>query len=348
MNKKVLLRLGIVVFVILLIAYGVRTVRRPVKKTAKLKKHINWETEIEDARIIGNRILFWDGDYLVSLDTEGTVKEQVDRMKENLTPFFTENYCFLYDEEMNKLYQYDGKGSPGFTSEIEGELYAVKEQNGNIILHCKGEEGETLYTLNGRGEPESFFKTDNFILSFDVVDPSNDYMVTELSTSAGGYKSTVYIKDGEMKKYDYPSEVIMAAKKEGQDVYLLTEKTLYRMTDSETLQREVPLATAFLVDDGETYLLHSGILTSYNKDLEEGEKIVLAANLDRLQKDEGYLYGTGKGDIGGQLMTEGEFYTRLGPQMEDTRLSGDHVITRRENELWIYELVNVNEEKGGQ
>ncbi|MDO5713096.1 MAG: hypothetical protein Q4Q07_01570 [Tissierellia bacterium] len=349
MKKRVFIRLGLLVFVLLLIYYGFRRIKAPVKKTTELKKQITWETDIEKAKIIKDRILFWDGDYLVSLDTDGVVKDKVDHMKENLVPFFTEQYCFLYDSQMNKLYQYDGKATLKNTMDIEGELYNVLEQEGNIILHCKREEGEILYALTGKGELDGFFKTEDFILSFDVKNPFDDYVVSELSTSAAGYKSRVYVKKGDLKKYDYPSEVIMAVSKD-KDIYVLTEKTLYRLTGTETIKKEVPLTTAILVHKDKIYLLHSGILSTYNKDLKEEDKKVLAANLDQLMWINGSLYGKGKGDLGGQLLTESEFYAKLGPQMEEMDISGDFVISKREHELFIFKLVNEKEEtnEGGQ
>lgn len=331
--------------------------RAPVKKVAREIKHLIWESDLEDAEILGDRVVFWDGDYLVSMDFKGKIREKVDHVRESLTAFFTEEGVFLYDGDLNKLYRYDKEAKLRTVTEPEEGLYNVSATEGTVVLHIKSDQGEALYQLKGNGDTEEFFRTDNFILSYDVVDPRGKFLVTELSTSAAGYKSTLYVKDGEMKKYDFPSEVIMDAAFTGKDVSFITEKNGYRISGKETIQKEIPIPGAVLFKDEETYLIHSGILSRYDRNWEEDEekKIVLAANLDRLVENEGYLYGIGKGDIGGQLMTPGEFYLRLGAQMDGTRLKKDHALTFRDHELWLYALVDEGpkgalekgEERGG-
>ena len=127
MKRKLGIKVGLFVLAMLLLLYGVKHLNKKEKQTAELKKHIIWESDIEKAKIIDDRIVFWDGDFLVSLDQDGTVKEKVDHLKESLTPFFTDHYCFLYDGQMNKLYQYDGKGTLKNTIEVEGSLFNIVE-----------------------------------------------------------------------------------------------------------------------------------------------------------------------------------------------------------------------------
>ena len=311
---------------------------KPREKTTKLlwKKDINGE--IQDLGAMDQTIVVWDGDYLYFYDKKGQLKKKLDRSRENLKVEIGKDHIYLYRPGDNTLEILDKTGKSENVIALKEDFFQVQEEGGQSCIHCKSNTYEVLYLVKGKSV-EEIFKTDNHILHF-AVHGEDDFAVSELTTSASGYKTRVYRKDKEMTKFDFPSEVSMGIKKKKKNIYLMTEKRLIKIDKEEVDSQDISLPSGVVFRDKDIYILHSGIITRYNSKLEKKDKGVLAMNAKDFFDNQGSLYATSEGEVAGNLMTKGAFYQPLGKEMDGTRVVGDVVVSYQDQSLWVYHLVN--------
>ncbi|EGS31578.1 hypothetical protein HMPREF9130_0165 [Peptoniphilus sp. oral taxon 375 str. F0436] len=307
-------------------------------KTTKLlwKKEINGE--IQEARAMDQTIAVWDGDYLYLYDLKGQLLKKLDRSRENLKAQIGQSHIYLYRPGDKMLEILDKNGKTETIVTLKEDLFQVKEEDGQTIIHCKADNHEVLYLVKGKAT-DQIFKTDNFILQFDVHDKDN-FAVSELSTSASGYKTRVYRKDSEMDKFDFPSEVGMGLYKGKKVTYLMTEKQLVKIHKDQISHIDIPLPSGVVFREKEVHILHSGIISSYNKKLEEKGKNILSMNAKDFFDNQGSLYATAEGEVAGNLTDKEVFYQPLGKEMDATHVYKDLVVSYQDQNLWVHQLVN--------
>lgn len=307
------------------------------KKIAKLQFHKEVKEDIVNAGPLGQNVVLWDGDFLSIYDQEGKRKARVDRSRENLKLFIGRDQVYFYRPGDQNLEILDKNGRNEVDLTLEEGIFQVQEEEGQTLVHCKGENYETLYLVQGK-DLVQIFKTDNFILHFHVLGPE-DFAVSELSTSAAGYKTRLYIKNQKMESMDFPNQVSIGLFKDKDRVYLATEQKLIAVKDGESQEVDIPLASGLVYKKGKIYLLHSGIISSYNKKLEEEKKDILSMNAEDFFDNEGSLYATAGGEVAGNLTTKGAFYQALGKEMDKTKVQGDLVVSYQNRQIWVHKLV---------
>lgn len=297
------------------------------------------ETNVDELGLMDNdNIVTWDGDLLMYYNKHGEFIESQDHTSEGLEVFFGKEKVYLFDETLKKVYIYSnsGKEEPAFF--VPGEVFNITSQHGNVIVHIKQGRGESLYLLEGGGGLKPIFETEHFILDYDVLS-KHKFAVSELSSQASGYKTTVFYKEHEMLKEEFQSEVSMDLAYIEDNLYMVTEKKLYKFNPEELKFVDIPLISDVQMDKSGIHLLHSGVYSKYNLKLEEVHKEVVPGNvnrLDRLFKDK--VYGSGQTDIVGNLGLENEFYIRLPLRAEHLILQEDQVILFGEDQLQAYDL----------
>ncbi|MCD1146684.1 hypothetical protein LQU94_00960 [Peptoniphilus sp. KCTC 25270] len=288
-----------------------------------LKRNWNWvytiepewqknvEYDLDEIHILSsNRMVLWDGDTLEFLDKKGETVETVDRTGEGQVAYFGDSKVLLFDGDLRKVTVFDEEGVEEISYTVEGELFAATEQNGNVLLHVKKEKGEILYLGDRSGGLEILFETDHNILDYEVEN-SNSFIVSELSNEAGGYKTTLYKNTGEFEKEEFSREVSMEIGFfEGKEV-MVTEKNLYLIDGEEIQSVEIPLMSDVYFGKSKIYLLHSGILTIYNKKLEEIENEAIAANVNQIENMENSIYVHGNNEGIGNPLSPRAFHFRL-------------------------------------
>lgn len=341
-NSRLLL-LILLVIVIIITVFSINN----EKKEKELVKINSIELPyVEEMQVNSRGIVLWDGDYLYYYNKKGEFDKKIDKSSENLKIFFVKDEALLYDSDLNKVYEYSAKGD--LVKEIKSnfEIYNITENNGNLIFHLKSPEGEKLAAVTPSGDLEIFYETQNFILTYDVDSPGVNFILTELSTSAMGYNTTLYISDNkEIKKMDYQGEVALHCKLEGKNIFLLTEKSYYRITRDDVIQKEIPLISDVHIDKRNIYLLHSGIFSKYDLDLNEISKNIVAANVNKITEIGKEIFLYGQSDIAGNIGTDNEFYLRMDTRAEKIAIRDTNIITMKRDGIDIYKIDNKKADK---
>lgn len=312
------------------------------------KKHLEPLAEVElgfdpeAMAFVQNHLLTWDGDILRAFDDQGKEVHRADFAMQGLRCTLRKDGAYLYDQDLKKLLVYDGNCKEVDQYPLEGELYDIKGEN--PILHIKGEGFEQLASLDASRGVQSFFQTENFILSWEL-DSKGNGVVSELSTSAGGYKTTLYLLGGDGRKIDFPSEVAMGIWSHKHHALVLTEKTL-KSVGEEVEEMTVPLPQAAVKTKEGVALFHSGVLTFYDEKLREKKSEILPAHVERLLREDDRLMALGPGDVLWDLGGRHESLLRLGSRMDFVDLSKDRLAAIRDRTLSIWSLADGEETEG--
>ena len=94
------------------------------------------------------------------------------------------------------------------------------------------------------------------------------------------------------------------------------------MSGGEKKEVKIPNVEGVLMTDRNILLLHSGILSTYSTDLKEKSKSVVAANANRIELISQGIYLIGATDIGGEIGTRNEYYTRFPQEVEKVEING--------------------------
>lgn len=338
-NQKKLIYIALAIFILIFVILN----RGRINHNREIIKEgvLNETDNAADFHISSQSIMVWDNKTLYFYRKDGELFKKVTKKEDDMSVFFANNYAFIYDKDLKKLYEYSELGEHLNTIKFPVDVFNIKYQNKNIIIHGKTNDGEILYKLKTDGSFEEIYKTSNFILAYDIEDTSKDYIVTEITTSANGYKNTIVgLLNGEKIYKDFQSEVGLSVNISKGAIILVTDKNLYRINNEESIHKDIPNISDVLVEGNKTILLHSGIISVFNKKLEEKHKYIIAANVDKLAKVSSSIYVYGKNDIGGEIGTKNEFYTRLGTSVDKIEINGLTIGALKDNKVTIYKIVN--------
>ncbi len=332
-KKKIIIFSGIILVLLGLFLGDKISTRRTIVKVGKSK--IN---TIEDFSITSRSIISYDRNRIYFMKKDGVVFNSIDRNADTERIFLRDNFAFIFEIETKTLTQYDTVGEIVRQIPIPGELFNIEIQNKNIIIHLKDGERESIHFLNANDNLVKIYETSNNILAFKVDEPNKGYIVTELTTDVSGYKTSIIIKDGEIKKYDILSEVGFFIGRTKNAVFICSDKSLYRIDSEAMTHVKIPNIDDVLMDGRSIHLLHGGILSTYDLELNEKNKIVVAANVERLSKVAGSIYAFGNTDVAGEIGTSTEYYTRLPGGNDEIKLGGLTVGTLKKGVIHIYKI----------
>lgn len=312
------------------------------KKNREIKyvSTIDVTDNAKDFRISTDGIMIFDGINLYFLDKNANKINTVNSKDRELECFFVNNYAFLYDKDLKKIYQYSEDAELINTIKIEEDLYNVTYNNKNIIFHTKTPGFESLSSLKPDGEVVELYKTENTILTYDVY-KENNFSVAEVKYDATGYKNILTTSNnGERTKENFSQEAALYLYREKNRTIMATDKNLYIINGEEKISAQIPNISDIKVMDRSIYILHSSILSKYNLNLEEKSKNILAANLNKLSILSNSIYANGSSDIAGEIGNTQEFYTRLGTSFDKIEISGLTVGAMKNGKINIYAIVN--------
>ncbi len=294
----------------------------------------------ENFYISTNAIIIFDGETLYFCDKNGNVAKNIKFAAENLKAYYANNYVFLYDEDLDKIYQYRDTGELIHNIKIQEELYNIKYLNKEIVLHLKSEDKEMLKILKQDGKLSDMYETANTILTYDLY-KADKFSVGEILNDATGYKSILVTVDGQnIKNREISAEVCLFVSRKKGTTIMATDKHLYLYEGENEFRTEIPNISDILVADRNIYLLHSNIISKYNTKLEQVDKLILSANVSNLTMVSNSLYAYGESNIGGELGTKSQFYTRLGTTVEKIEISGVTIGALKEGKINLYKIIN--------
>lgn len=313
------------------------------KRTIVRLKGVSVVEPIKDFNINNKSVFIWADPVLYISDKEGNILKKVQTDGEDVEAYFSNNYAFLYEKDLGKVQIYSEMGEPINTVKINGEIFNISYENANMVFHVKDGDKEKLLTLQNDTTLTEVYETGNQILTHDISS-EDKYSVAELVTHANGYTSVVYRVDGNNKyKKELAHEIVMFINNAKNSTLFLTDQKLYRLIDDEKIYAEdVPNISDIFTEGRKTYILHSGIITEYNYKLKETDKHIIAANVNHMTSISGSIYVYGPSDIGGEIGTSGEFYTRLGYSLDKMQINGLTIGALRNGELNFYKVTSTN------
>lgn len=313
------------------------------KRTVVRLKGVSVVEPIKDFNINNKSVFIWADPVLYISDKEGNILKKVQLDGEDVEAFFVDNSAYLYEKDLGKVQVYSEMGEPLSTIKITGEIFNISYENANVVFHIKDEGKEKLMTLENGTTLSEIYETGNEILTHDIK-AKDDYSVAELVTHANGYTSVVYRVDGDSKyKKELAHEIVMFLNNAKGSTLFLTDQKIYRLIDDEKIYEEdVPNISDIFIDGRKTYILHSGVISEYNYKLQAEDKHIIAANVNHMTSVSGSIYVYGPSDIGGEIGTSGEFYTRLGYSLDKMQINGLTIGALRNGELNFYKVTNTN------
>lgn len=341
--KPILLAITVIILLFVFLNRGT------IAKNREIVEHkvSNVTENATDFHISTNGVMIFDGQKLYFCDKDVNFIKSISSKDRELEVFFDNNYAFLYDSDLKKIYEYKDTGELLNTVQLDDDLYNIKYLNKYIVLHMKNDEYEILSILNSDGSIEEIYKTPNNIMTFDIYDKSK-FAVAELTIDASGYQSILNMKGyGEKSSEKFTSEGALYLYTSKHEILMVTDKNMYIYKGGEKKSIEVPNVSDVLVVGRDVYLLHSGILSKYNFNLEEKSKQILAANVDRLVQVSNSIYAYGNSDIGGELGSDSQFYTRFGYSVDKIEFFGLTIGTLRNGVVTTYKIIdkrNLNED----
>ncbi|WP_138160353.1 hypothetical protein [Peptoniphilus catoniae] len=295
---------------------------------------------VKDFKIGINGIMLYDNDALYFCDKDGNLMKTVKFTDRSIEVYFANNFVFLYDKDLKKLYQYNDTGDSLGVFKLPSDLYNISYNNREIVLHLKREDGEDLKLLNQDGSLSDLYSTVNTILTYDLYE-SDKFSVAEILKDATGYKTILVMKTGNDKKIkEFSSEVSLYINRSKKRTIMATDKNLYVYEGDKEARKEIPNISDIMVIDRNIYLLHSNIISKYNFKPEEVNKIILSANVNKLTQVSNSLYAYGESDIGGELGKKSQFYTRLGTKVDKIEISGVTLGSLKEGKINLYKISN--------
>lgn len=341
-TKKFLL--GLVLFIVFMVGlYGFLQNKKEIVRVKEIEL-----SNVKDFHLASRTLMAFNGDYLYYFGKDGRVLDRIGINSKNFKIFFSGDYAFVLDLESGKINQYDDRGFliDSFVSPVE--VFNIEVQNKNIIIHVKEKDNETLYLRDYERELKKIYQTPNYILSFDVKNREN-FAVAEIFADSTGHKSIVkLLRSGKKIEKTLMNEVVFALKNLGKYMVFVTDKALYKFDDEDFSEVKIPNVGGVLIDENKIYLLHSGILSTYSMGLKETDKLVVAANADRIEKISGAIYVIGGQDIGGELGSRREYYTRFPGEVDKVEINGLSLATLRNERLTLYKVIKTrsNPSKG--
>lgn len=337
LTKKILA----ILIVLLLILVGVLGSINNKRQIVKVKD-VDLEG-VKDFHLSSRSCILYNGEYIYFFDKEGSVLDRLNLNNVNIKLFFSKDYVFVVDLDTNMITEYDDRGFMIESFESPGNIFNICVQNKNIIFHVKNSGKEELYLRDYKKDLAKIYETPNYILTFDTKS-RNEYAVAEIFADSTGYKSHIrHFKDGNKYEKTILNEVVLDSKIMGKSVIAVSDKALYKVSGNDKSEVKIPNVEGVLITERKILLLHSGILSTYNTDLKEIKKSVVAANADRIEMISEGVYLIGSTDIGGEIGTRNEYYTRFPQEVEKVEINGLSIAALRKGRVTIYKVINTRE-----
>ncbi|MDO5301532.1 MAG: hypothetical protein Q4E76_03430 [Tissierellia bacterium] len=298
--------------------------------------HLEGVNAFSGVAIVDGRVATYDGDILTFYTAKGREVGRVDRTGEGQEAFFGEKHAILFDRDLSKISVFDSWGKEVADYPIQGELFSALERDGELIFEVRQGDSEILYSTRPGGNLQIIFETRDYLLDY-AQSKGGSWLAATLSNEAGGYKTSIYEDNETGQREDFPMEVAMELAFIGRDGYMATEKNL-RKLGKENLRREIPLFTDMEVTSEGIHLLHSGLLTHYNKNLEETKEVVLSGNVTQLKEMNGTLFAYGQRDLVGNPYGPRTFTVHLKGRYPQWAMEDGILATVTENHLYVYTM----------
>lgn len=294
-----------------------------------------------DYRFINGEIIKYNDDGIVSLDDFNEIIVQ--KNFEFSVPVIElgEEYIYYADGETGDIYILNNKLETINQLNLDMKIFNIEETHKYIMIHSK-EEIETLYSINTEGSIIYKNSPNESILNYDMG--ANTYAFSTLQIG-DDIISTLHLYNFEgqlVDTMDFEDEVIFKISYSGDNIILLTDKSLY-IIDREILwNKEYSLIKNILIEDGNIYLLYSNYLETLSLSGESLNSLKLDQDYDMIVSMEDGLILYGETDI--LIMRDDEDYKlSIDDKIKNVSGNGNHLIVNTEEYTNLYEFETTEE-----
>jgi hypothetical protein len=208
-----------------------------------------------------SRIIKWEDNVITYLKEDGSnnwVKEF-----DLIEPGFIlgKGNLYIIDKSSGDIFQLDMHGDTVLRLQLNKPIYNLKESNGNIIIHSKGNNEESLEFLNMEGKKISSLSTEEKILTYSVQDNGTNYIYSTIELRKSNLNSRIYVNSIENKnKYmvDFQGEIVIYTEFIQNAVVVLTDSGVYYIDNTGEIKwsRELNLIKDFHILNDRLYMLY--------------------------------------------------------------------------------------------
>lgn len=251
----------------------------------------------DDLTYHNGRYFAWDGERISYLDHDS----------ETLW-----SRTFLFDEPKIRIeggriavfsteggvYVYDAEGKEKFTLNIEGKIFDVKILDGDIGVHLKEDDGETIIIYDSSGSEKTRMEYYEEVPLGYWKDSKGDIEISVIDTANGAIISKLYSENGQKPITSVADELILKTIPYGNGSIILTDEGIRLFkSDENRWEHDFPLIKDVAVDGTDIYILYGDNLELLDKTGQTIKKITNSIEYKGLHSHGRYVVMYGNRDI---------------------------------------------------
>lgn len=289
-----------------------------------------------DYRFFNSEIIKYNDQSIAHLEDFDQVKIQKDFRFSNALVEFGNDYIYYADSENGNLYILDKQMETIGQFNLDMNIFNIEETDKYIMIHSK-DESESLYSINDQGSIIYKNSPNSNILNYHMG--SNSYAFSTLKIE-DDIISTLHIYDFQgqlLDSMDFENEVIFKINYNGDNILVLTDKSLYMIHREILWEKAYPLIKNIVIDKDSIKLLYSNYLETLDLSGNSLETLEFKENYDMIESMEDGLILYGDKDI---LAIRNDENYKLSLDDEITSLSGhgNYLIVNTEKYTNIYDF----------
>jgi phosphopantetheinyl transferase (holo-ACP synthase) len=236
-------------------------------------------------------LIRWQNKSITYFNEDGSDKWNKRFNSNNVEIKLGDEYIYIVDKQFGDIYVMNNNGDTLSRTQIDKEIFNIKEFGNYYIIHAKDNTMEGLYIVDENGQIINEIETSENILTYCLNENKTDYLFSTLNASDSELKSVIYKNDimsKEEKLIELSNEIIVFTEFIYENPIIITNKRIIFIKDDE-IQWEVEHDgfKDILVKDNEIYILKdsslrviSSIGEEENIDLSiDANKIIVLGNL---------------------------------------------------------------------
>lgn len=180
---------------------------------------------------------------------------------------YGDKYIFIMDKSTGDIYSLDKKGETRNRLELKKEIFNLKDSNGNLIYHTKGDSVEGITILDNKGVliGNQSYKNKN-ILAYASNKKGNINIVSILDFEENNLKSIIYSYGEDNEKLDtleIKGEIVIYLDITSNDeIIAITDRTLYLIKDGKVIWSKKFDSIKDIYVEEKIYILYNNYLES--------------------------------------------------------------------------------------
>lgn len=258
-----------------------------------------------DYRFFNGEIIKYNDESIGHMEDFDELRLQKDFSFSKAVIEFGSDYIYYSDGESGNIYILNNQVETISQVNLDMNIFNIYESNKYIMIHSK-EDSESLYSINTEGNIIYKNSPESSILNYDMG--ANSYAFSTLIIE-DDIISTLHLYDFQgqlIDTMDFENQVIFKIIYNGDNILVLTDKSLYMLNREILWQKDYPLIKNILVENNRINLLYSKHLEILDLDGEIIDSIELEEDYDMIVSMENgiILYG----DKETLIISDGENY----------------------------------------